>query len=133
MEQYYIEPISGKKSESEEELRSLIKNKTVHGLITYVMIEDPVSMECVKDEDLNIIHLNIIIDKKIPGRNKLEGIVTETLPAVLSVEDTVYNLSGNEKEYLFSSFVLSSRRSVKHVDTQELCSRVFQALTLSLN
>lgn len=133
MEQYYIEPISGKKSESEEELRSLIKNKTVHGLITYVISEDPISIECVKDEDLNIIHLNIIIDKKIPGRNKLEGIVTEALPAVLSVEDTIYNVSGGEKEYLFSSFVLSARKSIKHLDTQELCLRVFQALTLSLN
>lgn len=83
MHKYYIDPISGEKADNEEALLSRYKGTGRYiGYITYILEDEGITIEIVKDEDMNSIFINIYSDKMID--KKIKDNIVSAIPSALS-------------------------------------------------
>ena len=128
-EKYYIEPLSGKKSDNEDELKQVEKHP-IHGDITFVIEEGDNAIECIKDMTMGLLYINVRLPKDSITKPEVVEIVNRTVPSKLSlVNYEVKNYMVNNTTYRVANIILEgTSKSLIVVDIEELCDRLLTNL-----
>lgn len=135
MKSYYIDPLSGKKSDSPSELSSLNDNRALQGLITFVVEADnpsDLAVECIKDSDVKSIYINAVFpDKKIIIDDKLKKEIEDLVPRVVetNVADS-YMEDKDQNRLSIINVTIENYHRMPLLNEEELTYRVFKLLSL---
>ena len=134
MKSYYIDPLSGKKSDSPSDLSSLNDNRALQGLITFVVEADnpsDLAVECIKDSDVKSIYINAVFpDKKIVINDNLKKEIEDLIPRV--VETNVADSYMEDKDQSRLSIInvtIENYHRMPLLNEEELTYRIFRLLT----
>ena len=134
MKSYYIDPLSGKKSDSPSDLSSLNDNRALQGLITFVVEADnpsDLAVECIKDSDVKSIYINAVFpDKKIIIDDKLKKEIEDLIPRVVetNVADS-YMEDKDQNRLSIINVTIENYHRMPLLNEEELTYRVFKLLS----
>ena len=134
MKSYYIDPLSGKKSDSPSELSSLNDNRALQGLITFVVEADnpsDLAVECIKDSDVKSIYINAVFpDKKIVIDDNLKKEIGDLIPRVVetNVADS-YMEDKDQNRLSIINITIENYQRMPLLNEEELTYRVFKLLS----
>ena len=134
MKSYYIDPLSGKKSDSPLDLSSLNDNRALQGLITFVVEADnpsDLAVECIKDSDVKSIYINAVFpDKKITIDDNLKKEIEDLIPRVVetSVADS-YMEDKDQNRLSIINITVENYQRMPLLNEEELTYRVFKLLS----
>ena len=134
MKSYYIDPLSGKKSDSPSDLSSLNDNRALQGLITFVVEADnpsDLAVECIKDSDVKSIYINAVFpDKKIVIDDNLKKEIEGLIPRVVetSVADS-YMEDKDQNRLSIINITVENYQRMPLLNEEELTYRVFKLLS----
>lgn len=134
MKSYYIDPLSGKKSDSPSDLSSLNDNRALQGLVTFVVEADnpsDLAVECIKDSDVKSIYINAVFpDKKIIIDDKLKKEIEDLIPRVVetNVADS-YMEDKDQNRLSIINVTIENYHRMPLLNEEELTYRVFKLLS----
>ena len=134
MKSYYIDPLSGKKSDSPSDLSSLNDNRALQGLITFVVEADnpsDLAVECIKDSDVKSIYINAVFpDKKIVIDDNLKKEIEDLIPRVVetNVADS-YMEDKDQNRLSIINVTIENYHRMPLLNEEELTYRVFKLLS----
>ena len=134
MKSYYIDPLSGKKSDSPSDLSSLNDNRALQGLITFVVEADnpsDLAVECIKDSDVKSIYINAVFpDKKIIIDDNLKKEIEDLVPRVVetNVADS-YMEDKDQNRLSIINITVENYQRMPLLNEEELTYRVFKLLS----
>ena len=134
MKSYYIDPLSGKKSDSPSDLSSLNDNRALQGLITFVVEADnpsDLAVECIKDSDVKSIYINAVFpDKKIIIDDNLKKEIEDLIPRVVetNVADS-YMEDKDQNRLSIINITVENYQRMPLLNEEELTYRVFKLLS----
>lgn len=134
MKSYYIDPLSGKKSDSPSDLSSLNDNRVLQGLITFVVEADnpsDLAVECIKDSDVKSIYINAVFpDKKIVIDDNLKKEIEDLIPRVVetNVSDS-YMEDKDQNRLSIINVTIENYHRMPLLNEEELTYRVFKLLS----
>lgn len=134
MKSYYIDPLSGKKSDSPSDLSSLNDNRALQGLVTFVVEADnpsDLAVECIKDSDVKSIYINAVFpDKKIVIDDKLKKEIEDLVPRVVetNVADS-YMEDKDQNRLSIINITVENYQRMPLLNEEELTYRVFKLLS----
>ena len=134
MKSYYIDPLSGKKSDSPSDLSSLNDNRALQGLITFVVEADnpsDLAVECIKDSDVKSIYINAVFpDKKIVINDNLKKEIEDLIPRVVetNVADS-YMEDKDQNRLSIINVTIENYHRMPLLNEEELTYRIFRLLT----
>lgn len=134
MKSYYIDPLSGKKSDTPLELNSLNENRALQSLITFVVEADnpsDLAVECIKDSDVKSIYINAVFpDKKIIIDDNLKKEIKDLIPRVVetSVADS-YMEDKDQNRLSIINITVENYQRMPLLNEEELTYRVFKLLS----
>ena len=134
MKSYYIDPLSGKKSDSPSDLSFLNDNRALQGLITFVVEADnpsDLAVECIKDSDVKSIYINAVFpDKKIIVDDNLKKEIENLIPRVVetNVADS-YMEDKDQNRLSIINITIENYQRMPLLNEEELTYRVFKLLS----
>ncbi|MBP5594666.1 MAG: hypothetical protein J6Y02_04730 [Pseudobutyrivibrio sp.] len=133
MKSYYIDPLSGKKSDSPSDLSSLNDNRALQGLITFVVEADnpsDLAVECIKDSDVKSIYINAVFpDKKIVIDDNLKKEIEDLIPRVVetNVADS-YMEDKDQNRLSIINVTVENYQRMPLLNEEELTMRIYKLL-----
>lgn len=133
MKSYYIDPLSGKKSDSPSELADLNINGALQGLITFVVeADDPsdLAVECIKDSDVKSIYINAVFpDKKIVIDDTLKKEIEDSIPRVVNTTVADSFMEDKDQNRLgIINIIVENYNRLPLLNEEELTLRIFKLL-----
>lgn len=133
MKSYYIDPLSGKKSDSPSELADLNANRALQGLITFVVeADDPsdLAVECIKDSDVKSIYINAVFpDKKIAIDDTLKKEIEDSIPRVVNTTVADSFMEDKDQNRLgIINITIENYNRLPLLNEEELTLRIFKLL-----
>ena len=133
MKSYYIDPLSGKKSDSPLDLNALNENRALQGLITFVVEADnpsDLAVECIKDSDVKSIYINAVFpDKKITVDDKLKKEIEDSIPRVVTTTVADSFMEDKDQNRLgIINITIENYNRLPLLNEEELTTRIYKLL-----
>ena len=133
MKSYYIDPLSGKKSDTPLELNSLNDNRALQGLITFVVEADnpsDLAVECIKDSDVKSIYINAVFpDKKIVIDDNLKKEIEDLIPRVVETNVADSYMEDKDQNRLgIINITIENYNRLPLLNEEELTMRIYKLL-----
>lgn len=133
MKSYYIDPLSGKKSDSPIDLNALNENRALQGLITFVVEADnpsDLAVECIKDSDVKSIYINAVFpDKKITVDDKLKKEIEDSIPRVVTTTVADSFMEDKDQNRLgIINITIENYNRLPLLNEEELTTRIYKLL-----